>query len=776
LPPITSAPHERLLPLSFDQQRLWFLEQLDPASGAYTMRNAMQLRGSLDLHALCSSLQSIIQRHAILRTTFIMHQGQPAQIVAAEQALPFASLDLQALSVIEQKAAIEALLSQAGRTPFNLEQGPLLRMYLFSLTPTAHILLLVMHHIIADGWSLDVLLRELDALYSASQRGEKVELPALPVQYGDYALWQQTWLQGAIKAAHVAYWQRRLEGAPPVLQLPTDRPRSAIQRFQGASYRFELPSEMVELLRELSRQEASTLFITLLAVFKCLLSRYSGQKDIVVGTDSANRSRVELEGLVGFFVNQLVLRTDLTGNPTFRELLRRVRDTFLEAYAHQDLPFGLLVDVLQPQRDLSYNPVFQVLFSLQNTQQAHYKLANLEVEPLEIDNGTAQFDLALVIHDSKTCVTGTLEYNTDLFDQATISHMAGHFLTLLKEAAVNPDQKVAIMALLTQAEEQQLVAWNTTPVDIPQNLSFDELFMRQVERTPDAIAVTSGSESLTYQMLRQQAECMAAFLLKAGVGPDCVVAVLADRSICFLITILAIFRSGGAYLPLDPQYPVSRLQQMLGQSRVSALLVSASFKDIAARVLAETAQEQRQTLAVIEEVLCREDAFAAPPPAGTSPRSLAYVIYTSGSTGVPKGAMIEQIGMINHLYAKIADLQLQAGDSVAQTASICFDISVWQFLAALLVGGRVHVFAEETIYDPVLLLHEITQQSISIFETVPSLLRVVVDEVEKRGTALSPFTSLMWMILTGEALPSDLCQRWLAWYPHIPILNAYGPT
>jgi amino acid adenylation domain-containing protein len=517
--------------------------------------------------------------------------------------------------------------------------------------------------------------------------------------------------------------------------------------------------------------------MTLLSAFVTLLSRYSGQEDIVVGSLIANRNYSETEPIIGFFLNTLVLRTHLQGNPTFQKLLARVRQVALDAYAHQDVPFEQVVEALQPERNLSHNLLFQVMFVLQNAPMGRLKLPGLTITPMKMERVKANFDLTLSMTETEQGLIGELEYNTDLFDETTITRMAGHFQTLLEAIVTNSQQRVSELPLLTEAQRHQLlVEWNDTEPEYPQDKCIHQLFEAQVEQTPDAVAVVFEEQQLTYRELNCRANCLARLLvMEQGVGPDTIVTLLAERSIDFLIAMMAVFKAGGAYLPLDSHHPPQRLCQVLEQSETPLVLAANKFEPVLLQALVSLPSGKRPQVLLIEELLQQQQSEENLPVCCT-PSNLAYVIYTSGSTGAPKGAMLEHRGMLNHLYAKILDLKLTDADTVAQTARQSFVISVWQFLAALLVGARIHIFNDEAARDPAQLLEQVEHQGISILEIVPSLLRMMLEEIALRSPARPNLSALRWLLLTGEALPPKLCRQWLDYYPTIPMLNAYGST
>jgi len=775
-PGIEPVPRDEELPLSFAQARLWFLDQLEGGSATYNMPATLCLMGPLHVAALEQVVVEIVRRHEVLRTTFPRGNGKAVQVIAPNLTVTLPVVDLQALPENEQSTVVQQLATSEAQRPFDLSNDLLVRVTLLKLGEESHNLLVTMHHIVSDGWSIGIFIREVAALYEAFSKGAPSPLPDLSIQYADFAHWQRQWLTGEVLETQLNYWKQQLAGVAPLLSLPTDRPRPAVQTFRGGTKHFKLNSDLTNKLLTLSQQSGVTLFMTLLTAFVALLCRYSNQSDIVVGSPIANRNRTEIESLIGFFVNTLVLRTDLSGNPTFPELLARVRQVALDAYDHQDVPFEQLVEALQPERSLSHSPLFQVMFVLQNASMERLKLPGLTIIPLEIESVTAKFDLLLLMEETEQELRGSLEYNTDLFDAATIERMLGHFQTMLEAIVANPQQQLKELPLLTAAERHQLlVEWNDTFAEYPFDKCVHQLFEAQVEQTPDAVAVVFEDKQLTYTQLNAQANRLAWFLLEQGVGPDTTVALLAERSIDFLSAMMAVFKVGGAYLPVDPHHPAQRLCQVLQQSQTPLVLAASKFEPVVSQALGDLPSGKRPQVLLIEELLQQQQSEENLPVCCTA-SNLAYVIYTSGSTGVPKGAMVEHRGMLNHLYAKILDLKLTDADTVAQTARQSFDISVWQFLAALLVGGRVHIFNDEAAADPTQLLEQVKHQGISILEIVPSLLRMMLKQITLSDANRPNLSALRWLLLTGESLPPQLCRQWLEYYPGIPMLNAYGPT
>jgi hypothetical protein len=554
-------------PLSFDQQRLWFLNQLEPNSSFYNVSSRLRLTGWLDVAALLQSLNAIVCRHAVLRTTFTTLGGTPVQVISPSLNLPLPVVDLSDRSETERGEEALRLAAAEAQNLFDLAEGRCFAT-LIRLGHNDHVVVLTLHHIVCDGWSMGVLYHELCVLYPAFSKGLPSPLPDLSIQYADFAVWQREWLQGEALEFQLSYWKKQLEGAPTVINLPTDRSRPAVQSYRGAEQSIELSKELTGALKMLSRKQSVTLFMTLLAAFQTLLHRYTGQHDIVVGSPIANRKRTEIEGLIGFFVNTLVLRSDLSGNPRFTELLARVREVALGAYAHQDLPFEKLVEEFQPERSLSHSPLFQVMFALQNAPSRDLELPGLTFDFMQIDSRTAKFDLLLSMSESAEGLKGSLEYRTDLFDAATIQRMLGHFRTLLAGIVTRPDQRLSALPILTEVERQQLERWNETEREFPKDKCIHELFEEQVKKSPDALAVIFKDQQLSYTDLNRRANQLARYLKRLGVGPESGLHRAVRRMV---IGLLGILKAGGA-LPLDPEYPTERLAFMLADTQASVLL------------------------------------------------------------------------------------------------------------------------------------------------------------------------------------------------------------
>jgi amino acid adenylation domain-containing protein/FkbM family methyltransferase len=770
-PPIEPVGREGNLPLSFAQQRLWFLNQLEPESPFYNLRHHLLLKGKLNVSALERTFGEIVRRHESLRTSFVEIEGDPVQLIAEAQPLTLQVIDLSHLDAEERWAELQRCAQREVRQPFDLSHAPLMRVKLLRLAEEEHALLYTMHHLISDGWSSSVLMSEVVALYTAFVNNEPSPLADLRIQYADFAVWQRRCLEGAGLEVHLDYWRRQLADAPSELALPTTRTRPRVQTFRSDTLPLSFSESTTEALKQLSRREGATLYMTLLAAFQTLLYRYTGGEDIIVGSPIANRNRQDIEHLIGVFINTLVLRTNLKGNPSFSELVRRVRDVTLEAYAHQDLPFEKLLQEIQVRRDLNRTPLFQVLMVFQNVPRRTGGLPGLTATEIVTEGRWSNFDLTLWASEGLQGVAGMLEYNTDLFDAAAIQRMIEHFYSLVESALADPSRPVSSLRMVSDGERKLLLTeWNDTQADYPSQSSFIELFEARVAATPDRNAVVDDREQLTYEELNTRANRLAHKLIKAGVRSDGLVGVLGERSAGFLTAMLGVFKAGGAYMPLDPRSPAARQRQVLEQSGARWVLVQNAKLPLIEQALALFADREQPRILVLDDLLASGEDDQNPH-AERSPDQLAYVIYTSGSTGVPKGAMIEQRGMLNHLYAKIADLRISESDVVAQTASQCFDISVWQYLVALLTGGRVEIFDDGIAMDGTRLLDAAARRGVTILETIPSLLRVML-ETEAHGST----ENLKWLLLTGEALPPQLCRKWFERHKDVRLLNAYGPT
>src|SRR5882672_5931778 len=664
-------------PLSFAQQRLWFLNQLEPGNPAYNISLALRLRGRLEVSALEQSLSEMVRRHEVLRTTLENVDGQTVQVIAPARPMQLALIDLSALPASEREREARLRATAEAQGPFDLSRGPLIRATLLRLSELEHVLLFTMHHIVSDGWSLGILRREVAALYEAYAQGRPAALPELSIQYADFAVWQREWLQGAVLEEQLSYWRGQLGGGSPVLELPLDRARPAVQSLRGARQSLLLSETLTRALEALSRREGVTLFMTLLAGFQTLLYRYSGQEDIAVGTPIANRNRAETEELIGFFVNTLVLRCDLSGNPSVRELLQRVREVALGGNAHQDVPFEKLVEELQPERNLSHSPLFQVMFWLQNAAAGALELPELVLSGIGVDQQTAKFDLTLAVDQTGQQLVTSLEYNTDLFDASTIQRMLAHLTLLLEAIAAEPQQRLNELPLLTATESHQLLfEWNETAGEYPQGQCIHELFEAQVGRAPEAVALVSGTEQWSYGELDARANQLARYLKRSGIGPESLVGIMMERGTEMIVALLGVLKAGGAYVPLDPAYPQERLSFMLADAQVAVLLTQA-------RLLPMLPWSAARPVCIDSEWETIVSESVAPVDSGALAANVAYVIYTSGSTGQPKGVMVAHQGLCNMVTAQVETFGVHAESRILQFASLSFDASSWEIFMAL---------------------------------------------------------------------------------------------
>jgi len=746
-------------PVSFAQQRLWVLAQLEPDNPFYNMFKAVRLNGRLDVDVLERSLNEIIRRHEILRTTFNVVEETPVQVIAPQARLNLSVVDLQGFSGQKQLEQLQLVATQDQLQPFDLTQGLLLRVTLVQLQPESYALLLTMHHIIGDGWSLGVLLKELSSLYRSFLVGEASPLPELPIQYADFTIWQRQWLQETGLQPQINYWQNQLADAPPLLELPTDRARPSVQTFRGQCFSFHLDAKLTASLKELSQKSGTTLFMTLMAAYVTLLFRYSGQEDILLGTPIANRNNLDIEGLIGFFVNTLVMRTRLEGNPSFCELLTQVRSTCLDAYANQDVPFEQIIETLKIERSLSHSPLFQVMFALQNAPMELLETPELAITPLPLNRVNAKFDLSLAMEKMETGMVGVWDYNTDLFDASTIERMSSHFVTLLEAIVANPQEQISQLPLLSEPEQQQLIEWNNTQTDYPQDKCIHKLFEEQVERTPNAVAVVFENQQLTYSELNSRANQLAHQLLSFGLSADVLVGICVERSIEMIVGILGILKAGGAYVPLDPNYPTERLSFMLEDTQVKVLLTQ-SF--ITTQLPRSNLENPPQVIYLDHETWNSE---LIDNPAHTSNSdNLAYIIYTSGSTGRPKGVMIEHRAIVN-LSLRWAELfQVQPNSRVLQFGSFSFDLSIGEIATTLVSGACLYLANQETLLPSQVLVDFLVQHKITHSFLSPSALSV-----------LPPATlpDLQYLSVGGESCGAELVSQW-ATGRH--FFNCYGPT
>jgi non-ribosomal peptide synthetase component F/acyl carrier protein len=762
-PPLRPVPRSRELPLSFAQQRLWLIDQLEPGRATYNIPLALRVEGPLDTRGLAWSLGEIVRRHEALRTIFAAPEGSPVQVI--QPAAPFlpSVVDLSGFPERVREALILTLAGQEAAHPFDLACGPLLRGVLLRLAEEDHVVLLTMHHIVSDGWSISILVRELMALYAAFAQGRPSPLPELPVQYADFAVWQRSWLRGEVLESEISFWRQQLAGLPPRLELPTDRPRPAVQSFRGAKQVVGLPADLTRQAKALSRREGATLFMVLLAGFQALLARYSGQEDLAVGSPVAGRNRVEIEGLIGFFVNTLVLRGDLSGEPSFAQLLGRVRETALAAQAHQDLPFERLVEELAPERSLAHTPLFQAMLVLQNAPAASLEIGDLRLGPVDVEATTAKFDLTLNLSEQGGGLLGTVDYATDLYDATTVERLILHLEQLLAAALREPDRLVAELPLLGGAELQQILReWNDTGVEhgVPPLLPL--LIAKQAARAPRRLAVEQGSRALTAGELETWADGLACLLRRRGVRIEDRVAVCCERSPEMVIILLAVWKAGAAWLPLEPTYPAARLAAVLEDAR-PALLITGPGAPVD---LPSAGTVRRLDWAAAERELA---ADSDPLEVAVTPDHLAYAIYTSGSTGRPKGVLVSHGAIANHMLWMQRCFPLGEDDAVLQKTPFVFDAAIWEIFLPLLAGARLVLASPGAHREPAIMVREVREREVTALQLVPSVLGPFLDE-DLRDLPLQR------LFCGGEALPVPLCERVFDLLPGIELCNLYGPT
>ncbi|MCL4850895.1 MAG: amino acid adenylation domain-containing protein, partial [Bryobacteraceae bacterium] len=745
-------------PLSFAQQRLWFLDQLAPGSSFYNVPAAVPLRMPLNATLLERSLNEIIRRHEVLRTRFVTVDGQPVQVIAEALAVEVPLVDLRHFPEGERQAEATRLANVEARQPFDLTRGPLLRASLLRLQDSEYVFCLTVHHVVCDGWSMGLLFQELNQLYTAYALGRPSPLEELPVQYADYAMWQREALEGEVLEEQLEYWRKQLAGIV-ALELPADHARPATPSYRGGQVEVRLPRGLTGRLKALSQREGVTLFMTLLAAFQILLERYTGQEEVVVGSPIAGRNRAEIEPLIGFFVNTLVMRTRLEGNPGFREALHRVQEVALGAYAHQDLPFEMLVEKLQPERDLSRNPLFQVTFQLLNAPTVGSGVTAVRNEGgVEVTRGTSIFDLACNLVETGEEVWGGIEYSTDLFERWRIERMAEHYVALLEGIVEGPERRVWELPLLREWERRQmLVEWNATKAEVAGG-SVIEQFEAQVERTPEAVAVCCGEERIGYGELNRRANQLGHRLRGLGVGPEEVVGVCAERSVEMVVGLLAVWKAGGAYVPLDPGYPEARLWYMREDAGIRILLTERS---LAGRFTGEG----------LELVLLEDDGGTLPNlPHRILPHNLAYVIYTSGSTGMPKGIMIPHRGLMNYLSWCTRAYDVEAGSGAPVHSSISFDLTITGLFAPLLVGRSVELLPEGRVESLGTLLK--SRSNFSLVKITPAHLAMLGQELRPEEAA----GKTRAFIIGGSNLLAEHIKFWQESAPETVLINEYGPT
>jgi amino acid adenylation domain-containing protein len=749
-----------VFPVSFAQQRLWFLDRLEPGSTFYNSPLPLRMVGPLNVPALEAALSEIVRRHETLRTTFSVADGQPVQVISPPRTVPLPVVEMGGVAEDDRDQALHDRVSELLNQPFDLERGPLFQATLIRADDEDHVLALAMHHILSDAWSIGVFMRELNTLYDAFRAGKPSPLPELAIQYADFAVWQREHLAGDGLAQQIGFWKKHLAGAPPVLELPTDRPRPASQSYRGATAKADVPRALADRLQALARRDGATMFMVLLAAYKTVLGRWAAQENVVVGTPIAGRMDEETEALIGLFINTLALHTDLSGDPTFRELVGRVREGLLGAYAHQELPFEKLVEEMHVERSLAHSPVFQVMIVLQNapTLTGATSLSGTEFATVRMADDTEKYDLTLNCTEHGDGVRLSLSYNPDLFDEASARRLLDHLQKLLEEAAADPDRPISRIPLTGGEERERLVReWNRTERDLGPASTVHALFERQARETPDATALVFGETSLSYGELNARANRLARHLQTLGVGADVPVAISVDRSPEMVIGLLAVLKAGGAYLPVDPAYPKDRRAYMLEDSGATVLLTTSK--------LAADLPEHSARIVLLDEL---SEVGASADDSDLSmdvdPASLAYIIYTSGSTGRPKGVMVPHDAVANLARAQIEAFGISAESRVLQFASFSFDAAVSEVLTALLAGATLVLAPQDALMPGDPLVGTLREMNVTVATLPPSVLTAMPE---------TDFPHLRTLVSAGEACSADLARRWSEGRR---FLNAYGPT
>jgi amino acid adenylation domain-containing protein len=761
--PFKSGNDDSAGAVSFAQERLWFLNQLEPESHVYNITSAFHVQGDLNLNALQSALDGVLRRHEVLRTRIRNENGKPVLALVADEKCEVTVVSLEEKLVTAEDEDVIRLMEAEARRPFDLARDALLRVTVLRLARQEHILLLCVHHIASDAWSMRILYREIAEFYEAVVVGRQPQLPPLPIQYAEYAGRQRRRFQGSALERDLDYWKKQLAGSAPTLALRTDHPRSERQGRRGAREPFLLDGPLTAELKALSLRQGATLFMTLLAALQVLLCRYTEQSDIQIGIPAANRDQEEIENLIGFFVNTLVLRTDLSGDPTFEEVLTRVREVALSAYAHHDLPFEKLVMELHPERNLHQSPLFQVAMVLHESSGRRLCLPDLEIRPLAVDDATSKFDLTLGVRNAGDSISAWFQYDSDLFEASTIRRMISHYRVLLEGAVTSPNTRISELDLLTEPERHRLlVEWNATEAEVPP-VCIHQLFEVQAERTPEGTAIRWSGDTISYRELNARADLLARKLRALGVGPDVLVALCLERSPAMIVGVLAVLKAGGAYVPLDPSYPVGRLSFMLVDSGAPVVVIQDHLRSLFPEYNGQFLHVDNLGHAHGGKLSERLDR-------STRPDDLCYVIYTSGSTGRPKGVEISHRALVNHMQWIQAEFPLTPHDRVVQRTAYSFDPSVWEFFAPLFVGASLVLATADESRDPHLLTALIQEHEATILQLVPSLLASLV----KVGD-LERCRSLRRVFCGGEALTADLALG-LSKLLNAQIINMYGPT
>jgi amino acid adenylation domain-containing protein len=752
-------------PASFAQQRLWFLDQLDAGTAAYNLPRAFQIVGPLDVDVLTRAFWTVVSRHAPLRTIFDWVDGEARQIVLSDLNLNIPVVDLSDLPPEEREAEALRMVCEEGKKPFNLSEGPLLRVCLVRLQPDRHTLVLVIHHIVTDGWSISILFREVTTCYAAFIRNQTPDLPEISIQYAEYAQWQREHMSGALLASEVEHWKNKLEGAQTLLDLPTDFPRPSTHSWRGSSERVTLDRTNLVKLKALAQAESSTLFMVSMAAFQALLWRYTNQESILVGTPVAARNEVEIENMIALFVNTLVFRVDFKDNLTFRNLIRQVRSFALEAYSHQDVPFEKLVEELVPQRSLDIHPLFQVMFTFQNIPKQIFEIPGLTIKEMAFEAGIAKFDLSVEVWDDGEFHC-QFEYNTDIFERFTIQRMLRHFEKLVNSALENPDLPIAKLAIISAEERNQvLTGWNQTAAEYPHNLTIHRAFEEQAQGTPNAPALLCEQRTWSYRKVNEDANQLAHRLVEQGVSAGSLVGVFLPRSAEAVIALLGALKTGAAYVPLDPAYPSERLQFMIEDASLSAIVTHSSIQD-------QLPQSAKNVVVLDrDEQLRREPTINLARTVSSDER--AYVIYTSGSTGVPKGVEGIHRASLNRFAWMWRTYPFKPREVCCQKTNIGFVDSIWEIFGPLLAGVCNIIIPQEVVRDPEELLQLLARERVSRIVLVPSLLRTLLDHAPDLRQRVPDLK--LWSC-SGEVLPAALAKRFREAFPEALLLNIYGSS
>jgi amino acid adenylation domain-containing protein len=759
--------HQSPCRLSFAQERLWFHNQLEPGSTIFNLPFGVRLTGCLNTLALEQSFNAAVQRHEILRTTFTLVASRPMQVIAPSLILPMPVIDLQEVDAAERDRISRKMIDDEATKSFDLSCGPLIRVLVLRLGESEHLLILTVHHIIVDLWSFEVLVKEIATLYEAFLAGKPSPLSEPQLQYADYAEWQREHFEGEVLESHIAYWRKQLAGVPDALELPTDRPRSSVQGSRGARESIDLSKSLTDALRKLSLREGVSLFMTLLAAFQALLYRYTGEGDIVVGTRIAERDWMHAGGLVGLLVNLLPLRTDLSDNPSFRELLKRVRQVTLGAFAHQHLSFEQQVAALQPKRDVSRPALIQVMFVVQNVLMPALHLPDLTLQPFPVESGTAKYDLDFwLLENDAGGLAGSIEYPTSLFDASTIQRLLQHFRRILENVTTNIDVRLSDLTLMPEAEERQLARWNNTQAEYPQDSCLSELFEEQAARTPEAMAVIDSNEQLTYRQLNARANKLAHWIRNQGVGPEVMVSVFLERSVQTLVSIIAILKAGGVYVPLDSSYPSAHLAFVLSDTKSPVVITEQ-------RLLPKLPPFKGTTICLDSQQHLLTQYSEVNPNKTTVPDNAAYVMYTSGTTGRPKGVIVAQRQLLNRCAWMWRSYPFGVGEVACQRTTANFSVSIWEFLGALLQGLPTVILGEDVVKHIPQLIRELAHFKVTRIVVVPSLLRSILEspaDLEGELDRLKLWTTC------GEALPLELFRKFTQRLPHATLINQYGAS